>query len=64
MVELEQSGFSKNEDDEYILDDWTLRLDGDNFEIFTNPEIDTRYYYGSLENLDIILEDIKKADRT
>lgn len=58
MIELEQNGFSKNEDGEYILDNWTLRLDCDNFEIFTDPEIDTRYYYGSLDNLNIILEDI------
>lgn len=62
MIELEQNGFSKNEDGEYILDNWTLRLDGDNFEIFSDPEIDTRYYYGSLDNLDVILEDIKKAE--
>lgn len=58
MKILKEYGFVQSSENEFQKQNWTVRIENDNFEIFSDPEIDTRYYYGSLDNLDIILEDI------
>lgn len=56
---LEEFGFVQNEDGDYEKDNWTLRLDNNHyFELYSDPEIDSRYYYGSLDNLDKYLNAI------
>ena len=56
---LEEFGFVQNEDGDYEKDNWTLRLDNTHyFELYSDPEIDNRYYYGSLDNLDKYLNTI------
>lgn len=53
MIELiNKYGFIKSQEKEYTKDNWTLRIDFPNFELFSDPEIDTRYYIGSLDNLE------------
>lgn len=56
---IKEFGFDQNEEGEYIKDNWTLRVE-DNmyFELFSDPEIDSRYYYGNLDNLDKYLNSI------
>ena len=58
MKILKEYGFVQSSENEFQKQNWTIRIENDKFEIFTDPEQDTRYYYGSLDNLDIILEDI------
>lgn len=58
MKILKEYGFVQSSENEFQKQNWTVRIENDKFEIFTDPEQDTRYYYGSLDNLDIILEDI------
>lgn len=58
MKILKEYGFIQSSENEFQKQNWTIRIENDNFEIFSDPEIDTRYYYGSLDNLDVILEDI------
>ena len=48
-------GFVQSDDNEYTYNNWTLRLDFPYFEIFSDPEIDTRYYYGIIDNLEKVL---------
>ena len=48
-------GFVQSDDNEYTYNNWTLRLDHPYFEIFSDPEIDTRYYYGIIDNLEKVL---------
>lgn len=45
-------------DNEYIRDHWTLRIEGNMFELFADPEIDTRYYYGYIDQLEKYLKAI------
>lgn len=59
MEELIMSyGFVQSDNNEYVRDNWTIRLEFPQFEIFSDPEIDTRYYYGYLSNLEKYLNAI------
>ena len=49
---LDRHKFSQIDDNEFERDGWTVRIDYPNFELFTDPEIDTRYFFGSLDNLE------------
>ncbi len=51
-------GFVQSDNNEYVRDNWTIRLEFPQFEIFSDPEIDTRYYYGYLSNLEKYLNAI------
>lgn len=51
-------GFVQSDDNEYTHNNWTLRLDLPYFEIFSDPEVDTRYYYGIIDNLEKVLNAI------
>lgn len=51
-------GFIKSQDNEYTRNNWTLRIEFPNFELFSDPEIDTRYYIGGLSNLEKYLKAI------
>ena len=50
--------FTKVNDNEHIRNNWTVRIDFPYFEIFSDSEIDTRYYYGYLDNLEKYLKAI------
>ena len=49
---LERHEFSQTDDNEFERDGWTVRIDYPNFELFTDPEIDARYYFGYVDNLE------------
>lgn len=55
---LENYGFVQSLENEFQKDNWTVRVEENNFEIFSDPEQDTRYYYGSLKDLIDVLEDL------
>lgn len=55
---LEQHKFERVSSTEYIRDEWTVKLDGHEFELFADPEIDTRYYHGMIDNLELALNAI------
>lgn len=50
--------FSKVSENEFQRGNWCVRIEGTNFEIFSDPEIDTRYYFGTLDNLEKYLKAI------
>ena len=56
---LERHKFSQIDDNEFERDGWTVRIDYPNFELFNDPEIDIRYYFGSIDNLEKYLTTIK-----
>lgn len=58
-VMLNENGFTKVDQNEYVKNNWTVRIEYPNFEIFSDPEIDTRYYYGYLDKLERYLDAIK-----
>lgn len=47
-------------ENEFKRDNWTVRLEHPYFEIFSDPEIDTRYYYGYLDMLEKYLSALFK----
>ena len=49
---LDKFEFAQIEENEFIRDIWTVRLEGNKFELFADPEIDTRYYFGYVDNLE------------
>ena len=56
---LDKFEFTQIEENEFEKDGWTVRLDYPNFELFNDPEIDIRYYFGSVDNLEKYLTAIK-----
>lgn len=56
---LDKFEFTQIEENEFEKDGWTVRLDFPNFELFNDPEIDIRYYFGSVDNLEKYLTTIK-----
>lgn len=58
MKILKEYGFVQSSENEFQKQNWTVRIENDNFEIFADPEQDTRYYYGSLDTLKDVLDDI------
>jgi hypothetical protein len=56
---LDNFNFKEISENEFQNRNWYVRLDGSNFEIFSDPEIDCRYYFGSVHNLENYLRDIK-----
>ena len=62
---LIERGFRK-EGQEYIRNNWTVRFDEDQIEIFNNPDKEEGFYYiDSLEELHIkdLLDDIDDIER-
>ena len=62
---LIERGFRK-EGQEYIRNNWTVRFDEDQIEIFNNPDKEKGFYYiDSLEELNIkdLLDDIDDIER-
>ena len=57
---LDKFEFTQIEENEFKKDGWTVRLDFPNFELFNDPEIDIRYYFGSVDNLEKYLTTINK----
>ncbi len=55
---LNSHGFEKISPNEFIRDIWTVRINELEFELFADPEIDTRYYHGMTDNLDACLQAI------
>ncbi len=53
---LDKFEFTQIEENEFEKDGWTVRLDYPNFELFNDPEIDIRYFMGSLDDLEKRLE--------
>lgn len=60
---LKAHGFNSVDENLFQRDDWTVRIDGINFEIFSDPEIDTRYYFGTTDNLEKYLNAINKNNK-
>lgn len=58
MKILKEYGFVQSSENEFQKQNWTIRIENDKFEIFTDPEKDIRYYYGSLDTLKDVLDDI------
>lgn len=58
MQLLIENKFSRESENEFQRDNWTVRLDGDNFEVFSDPSIDRRYYYGPLKDLEDAIIDL------
>jgi hypothetical protein len=59
---LNEFNFKEISENEFQNGNWFVRLDewdGSSFEIFSDPEIDRRYYYGSVNKLKDYLEEIK-----
>ena len=56
---LDKFEFAQIEENEFERGGWTVRLDYPNFELFSDPEIDIRYYFGSIDNLEKYLTTIK-----
>lgn len=52
---LIKNGFiESNSQNEYIKNDWTIRLDDNKIEVFNNPDISKGLYYlGFIEDTDI-----------
>jgi hypothetical protein len=55
---LSKYRFEETSENTFQRDSWELRLEKENFELFSDPEIDTRYYLGSLNNLERYLQAI------
>lgn len=53
---LDKFEFTQIEENEFKRGGWTVRLDYPNFELFNDPEIDIRYFMGSLDDLEKRLE--------
>ena len=70
MVEiLKENGFVAGDFPcEFVKDNWTIRLDDDIMEVFSGLEdMGVGFYWSgelSIDNLNLILEDIKLADET
>jgi hypothetical protein len=56
---LNEFNFKEISENEFQNGNWFVRIDGSNFEIFSDPEVDCRYYYGSVNRLEDYLLDIK-----
>ena len=56
---LDKFEFTQIEENEFEKNGWKVRLDYPNFELFNDPEIDNRYYFGSMDNLEKYLTVIK-----
>ena len=56
---LDKFEFTQTDENEFEKDGWTVRLDFPNFELFNDPEIDNRYFIGSIDNLEKYLTAIK-----
>lgn len=39
-------------------DTFTLRISDDEFEIYCDPEYDLRYYYGKIDELELVLSSL------
>lgn len=52
---LIKNGFiESNSQNEYVKNDWTIRLDDDKIEVFNNPDISKGLYYlGFIKDTDI-----------
>ena len=55
---LEFYNFKEISENEFQRENWTVRLEENNFEIFSDPEIDPRYYYGYKDKLELCLKAI------
>jgi hypothetical protein len=55
---LKAYGFNNIDENSFQRDGWTVRIDNIYFELFNDPEIDNRYYYGPLHNLEKYLKAI------
>lgn len=55
---LNKYGFEKESPSEFVRDNWTVRIDKLEFELFSDPEIDTRYYHGYLDKLEACIKAI------
>ena len=62
---LLERGFRK-EEQEYVRNNWSIRFDEDQIEIFNNPDKEEGFYYiDSLEDLNLsdLLDDIDDIER-
>lgn len=57
---LKAYNFNSIDENEFQKENWTVRIDRINFEIFSDPEVDTRYYFGTIDNLEKYLNAINK----
>lgn len=55
---LETYNFKEDSENTFKRDSWEVRFEGNTFELFSDPEIDTRYYIGSIDNLEKYLKAI------
>lgn len=55
---LNEYGFQPLNDNEYIKEIWTIKINFPYFEIYADPEIDTRYYINNLDYLEKVLKAI------
>lgn len=60
---LKAYGFNNIDENSFQRDGWTVRIDGNYFELFNDPEIDNRYYHGPLHNLEKYLNAINKNNK-
>ncbi len=59
MIELlNKYKFKKVDIDVFYNGIWFIRVYNNEFEIYTDPELDVRYYKGTLDELEYILENI------
>lgn len=49
---LETFNFKEVYPNEFVRDIWTVRFDKNTFELFADPEIDRRYYFGYINDLE------------
>lgn len=55
---INKYGFRKVDTNEFIRENWTLRIWYNEFELFSNPEIDNRYLKAPLDDLETALEEL------
>lgn len=55
---LETYNFKEDSENTFKRDYWEVRFEGNTFELFSDPEIDVRYYIGSIDNLEKYLKEI------
>jgi hypothetical protein len=60
---LKAYGFNNIDENSFQRDGWAVRIDGNYFELFNDPEIDNRYYHGPLHNLEKYLNAINKNNK-
>lgn len=57
MQSIIKRGFKPLSESEFEKNGWTLRIEKDKFELFTDPEIDRDYIYTDISLLDCYLDD-------